>query len=251
MKPQGTPIRPVPHRVLIVEDEPAMAQVLADNLEGEGLMVEVAPDGASALRRWRELNPDLVVLDVMLPRLDGLEVCGQMRALGFTTPVLFLSAKGQPEDRVEGLRVGGDDYLGKPFHLPEFLLRVKNLLRRREETRATPTYTFAGHQLDFRAWTVQLRDGRKEVLGEREMAILRLLVERAGEVVSRDEILDRVWGQEVFPSSRTIDNFVVRLRRLFESDPQNPLHFHTVWGVGYRFTPQPESKAEASRQENL
>lgn len=226
--------------VLIVEDEPAIAEVLADNLGSEGLCVEIAPDGASAVRRWQEKNPDLVVLDVMLPKLDGLEVCRQMRTAGYSTPVLFLSAKGQPEDRVEGLRVGGDDYLGKPFHLPEFLLRVKNLLRRREETRAAPTYTFAGHQIDFRAWTVRLRDGRKELLGEREMAILRLLIERAGEVVSRDEILDRVWGQEVFPSSRTIDNFVVRLRRLFEPDPQNPQHFHTIWGVGYRFTPEPE-----------
>ncbi len=250
MKPQKTLARPTtPGKplVLVVEDEPAMAQVLADNLEGEGLAVEVAQDGARAVQRWREQNPDLVVLDVMLPRLDGLEVCRQMRDLGFTTPVLFLSAKGQPEDRVEGLRVGGDDYLGKPFHLPEFLLRVKNLLRRREETRTAPIYTFAGHQIDFRAWTAQLRDGRKEVLGEREMAILRLLIERAGEVVSRDEILDRVWGLEVFPSSRTIDNFVVRLRRLFEPDPQNPLHFHTVWGVGYRFTPEPERKEEGSR----
>lgn len=246
MRPSGVQAKPVPPgnrpRVLIVEDEPAMARVLADNLEGEGLSVEVAPDGDSAARRWRELDPDLVVLDVMLPRLDGLEVCRRMRAQGFTTPVLFLSARGQPEDRVEGLRVGGDDYLGKPFHLPEFLLRVHNLLRRREEARAIPAYSFAGHRVDFRSWTAHLKGGREEVLGEREMAIFRLLAERAGEVVSRDEILDRVWGQEVFPSSRTIDNFVVRLRRLFEPDPQNPVHFHTVWGVGYRFTPRPEPK---------
>ncbi|GIW24134.1 response regulator transcription factor [Meiothermus sp.] len=228
-------------RVMLVEDEPALAAALQDNLEGEGYAVEVIPDGQAALERWAALNPDLVVLDVMLPHLDGLQVCRKMRALGFSTPVLFLSAKGAPEERVEGLRVGGDDYLAKPFHLPEFLLRVRNLLRRRAETPAQ-VYTFAGHRIDFRAWTVYLKDGRKEFLGEREMAILRLLLERAGEVVSRDEILDRVWGQEVFPSSRTIDNFVVRLRRLFESDPQNPVHFHTVWGVGYRFTPEPESK---------
>jgi len=248
MKPLGAQIEPTRKgsrpRVLIVEDEPAMAQVLADNLGGEGLQVEIAPDGASAARRWQEDEPELVVLDVMLPWLDGLEVCRRMRAQGFATPVLFLSAKGQPQDRVEGLRVGGDDYLGKPFHLPEFLLRVHNLLRRRQETRTTPAYCFAGHRVDFRAWTAHLQDGRKDALGERELAIFRLLAERAGEVVSRDEILDRVWGQEVFPSSRTIDNFVVRLRRLFEPDPQNPVHFHTVWGVGYRFTPQPEPRTE-------
>lgn len=232
-------------KVLLVEDEPALAGALADNLEGEGYAVEIAPDGRAALERWAAWNPDLVVLDVMLPGLNGLQVCRQMRAQGQTTPVLFLSAKGAPEERVEGLRVGGDDYLAKPFHLPEFLLRVKNLLRRRAET-PRAVYEFAGHRIDFRAWTAYLKDGRKEVLGEREMAILRLLIERAGQVVSRDEILDRVWGQEVFPSSRTIDNFVVRLRRLFEPDPARPVHLHTVWGVGYRFTPQPELKSETA-----
>ncbi|WP_337867208.1 response regulator transcription factor [Meiothermus sp.] len=232
-------------KVLLVEDEPALAGALADNLEGEGYAVEVAPDGRAALERWVAWHPDLVVLDVMLPGLDGLQVCQKMRAQGQTTPVLFLSARGAPEERVEGLKVGGDDYLAKPFHLPEFLLRVKNLLRRRAET-PRAVYEFAGHRVDFRAWTAYLQDGRKEALGEREMAILRLLIERAGEVVSRDEILDRVWGQEVFPSSRTIDNFVVRLRRLFEPDPAHPVHFHTVWGVGYRFTPQPEFKSETT-----
>lgn len=232
-------------RVLLVEDEPALAAALADNLEGEGYAVEIAPDGHTALRRWPDWNPDLVVLDVMLPGLDGLQVCQRMRALGQTTPVLFLSAKGAPEERVEGLQVGGDDYLAKPFHLPEFLLRVKKLLRRRAEA-PVAEYVFAGHRVDFRGWTAYLKDGRKEALGEREIAILRLLIERAGQVVSRDEILDRVWGQEVFPSSRTIDNFVVRLRRLFEPDPAHPVHFHTVWGVGYRFTPAPEPRAEAN-----
>lgn len=232
-------------KVLLVEDEPALAGALADNLEGEGYAIEIAPDGRAALERWVAWQPDLVVLDVMLPGLDGLQVCRQMRAQGQTTPVLFLSAKGAPEERVEGLRVGGDDYLAKPFHLPEFLLRVKNLLRRRAETPRV-VYEFAGHRIDFRAWTAYLKDGRKEVLGERELAILRLLIERAGQVVSRDEILDQVWGQEVFPSSRTIDNFVVRLRRLFEPDPARPVHLHTVWGVGYRFTPQPELKSETA-----
>jgi two-component system alkaline phosphatase synthesis response regulator PhoP len=245
MKPLDTPPAGRAIRVLLVEDEPALAAALADNLEGEGYSVEIAPDGSTALKRWASWDPDLVVLDVMLPGLDGLQVCRQMRALGHTTPVLFLSAKGAPEERVEGLKVGGDDYLAKPFHLPEFLLRVGNLLRRRAET-PSALYEFAGHRIDFRAWTAYLKDGRKEALGEREMAILRLLVERAGEVVSRDEILDRVWGQEVFPSSRTIDNFVLRLRRLFEPNPAHPVHFHTVWGVGYRFTPNPEPRPEAS-----
>jgi two-component system alkaline phosphatase synthesis response regulator PhoP len=243
------PSQPSGPRILLVEDELTLAQALADNLDGEGYLVQTVADGASAARVWRETSPDLVVLDVMLPSLDGLEVCRRMRAEGFSTPVLFLSAKGQPQERVEGLRVGGDDYLSKPFHLPEFLLRVHNLLRRRQQTQAAAAYCFAGHRVDFRSWTAHLKGGQTELLSERELAIFRLLVERAGEVVSRDEILDRVWGQEVFPSSRTIDNFVVRLRRLFEPNPQNPVHFHTVWGVGYRFTPEPEARPEARMEE--
>lgn len=227
------------HRVLIVEDEQVLAEVLADNLREEGLEVEIAPDGESALRLWRSFQPNLVVLDVMLPRLSGLDVCRQMRAEGDRTPVLFLSAKSQPEERVEGLRVGGDDYLGKPFHLPELLLRVRNMLARLEWGQASPAgLEFGGHRVDFRAWNARLADGRVEPLGEREIGILRLLAERAGEVVSRDEILDRVWGGDIFPSSRTVDNFIVRLRKLFEPDPASPVYLHTVWGVGYRFTPE-------------
>jgi len=179
-----------------------------------------------------------VVLDVMLPGRDGYDVCQRMRDTGHVTPVLFLSARGEPEDRVRGLRAGGDDYLAKPFHLPEFLLRVEALMRRSERPIAE-TLDFAGHHVDFRAWTVTLEDGRTENLGERELGILRLLTRRAGEVVRRDDILDEVWGNDVFPSSRTIDNVVMRLRRLFEPDPAHPVHLHTVWGVGYRFTPDP------------
>ena len=239
-------------RVLLVEDEAALAEVLADNLRSEGLEVHIAPDGAVALEQWQHLNPDLVVLDVMLPKLDGIEVCRRMRQAGSRTPVLFLSAKGEASERVEGLEAGGDDYVTKPFHLPEFLLRVQNMLRRQEWLkRDTPqghTVSFAGHTIDFRTWMVQLAGGRSEELGERELMILKLLVERSGEVVSRDEILDRVWGSEVFPSSRTIDNFVVRLRRLLEPNPASPVYLHTVWGVGYRFTPEPQETVAASPQ---
>lgn len=232
-------------RVLIVEDERVLAEVLADNLREEGLEVAVAHDGESALQLWQSSQPDLVILDVMLPRLSGLDVCRRMRTAGDHTPVLFLSAKGQPEERVEGLRVGGDDYLGKPFHLPELLLRVQNMLSRLEWGReeVAPTgLRFGGHQVDFRTWNATLADGRVEPLGEREIGILRLLAERAGEVVSRDEILDRVWGGDIFPSSRTVDNFIVRLRKLFEPDPTRPIYLHTVWGVGYRFTPEGADK---------
>ena len=236
-------------RVLVVEDEAAMADVLRDNLEAEGYRVTVAPDGPSGEAAWAR-GADLVVLDVMLPGVDGFSLCERRRAAGDATPVLFLSARGEPEDRVRGLRAGGDDYLAKPFHLPEFLLRVDALLRRRSwGTTAPPVeeLRFAGHAVDLRSWTAELADGRREALGVREVGILRLLATRAGQVVGRDDILDAVWGDDAFPSSRTIDNVVLRLRRLFEPDPSAPVHIHTVWGVGYRFTPEPEGPREEDR----
>ncbi|TVR93031.1 MAG: DNA-binding response regulator [Trueperaceae bacterium] len=235
--------------VLVIEDEPALASVLVDNLEAEGFAVRWARDGLDGEQRWiggSEGPPDLVVLDVMLPKLDGFELCERMRALGDDTPVLFLSARGQAEDRVRGLHAGADDYLAKPFHLPEFLLRVRAMLRRRGwRGDAGARYAFAGNVIDFRSWMVETRAGAREALGERELGILRLLTSRAGEVVPRDDILDEVWGDDAFPSSRTVDNVVVRLRRIIENDPSNPVHIHTVWGVGYRFTPDPETEVGA------
>ena len=204
--------------------------------------------GKQVWRRGVRHPPDLVVLDVMLPFVDGYEVCRTMRRAGDTTPVLFLSAKGRPDDRVAGLAAGGDDYLPKPFHLPEFLLRVQNMLRRQSWGNVAPTdssFTFGGHRVDFRSWTARLENGSEEPLGERELGIFKLLSQRAGEVVSRDDILDAVWGDDAFPSSRTVDNFVVRLRKLFEPDPGDPVYFHTVWGVGYKFTPEGKTE-EAS-----
>ncbi|MEJ2292340.1 MAG: response regulator transcription factor [Deinococcales bacterium] len=231
-------------RVLIVEDESALADVLADNLRDEGLAVSTAGDGTAGERLWAEERPDLVVLDVMLPHLDGFTLCQRMRDAGYDTPVLYLSARGEADDRVRGLRSGGDDYLPKPFHLPEFLLRVKALLRRRGWSKEAPRagFHFAGHFVDYRSWTAELAGGGREPLGEREFRIFRVLAERQGEVVSRDDILDAVWGDDAFPSSRTVDNFVLRLRKLFEPDPSAPRYFHTVWGVGYRFTPDGEAE---------
>jgi two-component system, OmpR family, alkaline phosphatase synthesis response regulator PhoP len=235
--------------VLVVEDEATLAEVLRDNLEAEGHQVTWAPDGLTGERTWSD-DVDLVVLDVMLPGIDGYTLCERRRSAGDTTPVLFLSARGEPEDKVRGLRAGGDDYLAKPFHLPEFLLRVEALLRRRgwaRDTVSPDVVHFAGHEVDLRAWTATLADGRREALGLREVGILRLLAAREGEVVGRDDILDEVWGDDAFPSSRTIDNVVLRLRRLFEPDPSSPVHIHTVWGVGYRFTADPEAFREDPR----
>lgn len=237
MTPSPVASRP---RLLLIEDERALAEVLADNLREDGFEPVVTHDGEEGLERWREGGFDLVVLDVMLPQVDGVTLCRTRRAEGDDTPVLFLSARGRPEERVAGLAAGGDDYLAKPFHLPEFLLRVEAMLRRRGWGGAAEVLRFAGHEVDLRGWTATLRDGRREALGARELGILRLLAGRAGEVVSRDDILDEVWGSDAFPSSRTVDNVVMRLRKLFEPDPAQPVHIHTVWGVGYRFTPEEE-----------
>lgn len=237
----------MPTKVLVIEDEPVLSAVLADNLEAEGLEVVEAPDGLLGAKAWSGGAPDLVVLDVMLPHKDGYTLCRERRAAGDDTPVLFLSAKGLPWERVEGLEAGGDDYLAKPFHLPEFLLRVRKLLARSAGARSSGArhndgqLEFGGNVVDVLAWTATLRSGKKVNLSEREMGILRLLYRRADEVVSRDEILDAVWGNDAFPSSRTVDNFVMRLRRYFEPDPAKPVYFHTVWGVGYRFTLQPQN----------
>jgi two-component system, OmpR family, alkaline phosphatase synthesis response regulator PhoP len=234
----------LPARILIVEDEPTLAELLEFNLSAEGYSVSVATDGELALEKWRLEKPDLVLLDVMLPRRSGYDVCRQARLEGLRTGVLFLSAKGEANDRITGLEVGGDDYLAKPFHLRELLLRIATILRRQSwftatlEPDRTSMFEFAGHHIDFAAWTVQLANGTLENLGEREAMMLKLFVENPNCVVSRNEILDRIWGEDNYPSSRTIDNFIVRLRRILEPDPSRPKYLHTVWGVGYRFTPE-------------
>jgi two-component system alkaline phosphatase synthesis response regulator PhoP len=225
-------------KVLVVEDEQHLAQGIAENLEAEGAQVDVVHDGRSALERMIGDGYDLVILDVMLPELDGFTVCELARARGSEVPVLFLTAKGGVHDRIHGLEVGGDDYLAKPFHLQELLLRVRAILRRgRESIPSGPDVVeFGGNRFDFRAFSGRSWDGREQILTQKEAEILRLLAEREGEVVSRDEILDRVWGHEELPSTRTVDNFIVRLRKRFEPDTENPKFFHTVWGVGYKFT---------------
>ena len=233
-----------PAKILIVEDEPTLAELLEFNLSSEGYSLSVATDGEIALEKWRLEQPDLVVLDVMLPKLSGYDVCRQARLEGLRTGVLFLSAKGEASDRITGLEAGGDDYLGKPFHLRELLLRVATILRRQTwftaalEPDRTNTFAFAEHRIDFAAWTIQLANGTLENLGEREAMMLKLFVENPNRVVPRNEILDRIWGETSYPSSRTVDNFMVRLRRILEPDPSAPKYLHTVWGVGYRFTPE-------------
>jgi two-component system, OmpR family, alkaline phosphatase synthesis response regulator PhoP len=233
-------------RVLVVEDDPHLAAGVMENLRAEGYLVEAADNGRVALEWLRANSCALVVLDVMLPELDGFAVCRALREAGDSTPVLFLTARGDPADRVRGLEAGGDDYLAKPFHLAEFLLRVRAILRRWDwyrsasATAATAVLHFGGNEVDFRAFRARSWNGEQQELTEKEAMILKVLAEHAGEIVSREDLLERVWGYDVFPSTRTVDNFILRLRKRFEREPANPRHFLTVWGVGYRFLTEGE-----------
>ncbi len=232
-------------RILVVDDEENLAEGIRENLEAEGYEVDVVGDGDRAVERIRDRSPDLVVLDVMMPGRDGFDVCATVRADGITVPILFLTAKGGVDDRIRGLQVGGDDYLPKPFHRRELLLRVRAILRRTEdrgggERARGDVVRFGGNEVDFRTYRGTAADGTAHELTSKEAMILRFLDAREGEVVSREAILNAVWGHEQYPTTRTIDNFVVRLRRRFERDPERPRHFRTVRGAGYRFTREPD-----------
>jgi two-component system alkaline phosphatase synthesis response regulator PhoP len=232
-----------PNRILLVEDDMPLARGMAENLRAEGYDIEVVHDGMSGLERGRTGVHDILILDVMLPRMSGLELCATLRREGLKTPVLFLTARGEPDDRVRGLEAGGDDYLTKPFHLEEFLLRIRAILRRWEWYRgaapaAAQVLNFGGNEVDFRRFSARAFDGSTHDLTEKEAMILKVLAERPGEVVTREDLIEQVWGLDVYPSTRTVDNFILRLRKLFEREQQEPRHFITVRGVGYRFLPE-------------
>jgi len=233
-------------RILVVDDERHLADGIRENLQAEGYEATLAHDGAEGLRRAMQERFDLILLDVMMPKMDGLRTCEELRRSGLQTPVLFLTVKSDPEDRIRGLEAGGDDYLAKPFHLKELLLRVAAILRRTDwYSQAKHTLTFGGNRIDFQTYHARAWDGIEHALTHKEAMILKVLADHAGTIVPREDILDRVWGYEVFPSTRTIDNFIVRLRKRFERNAEAPAHFHTVRGVGYRFTAQPETPEDA------
>lgn len=226
-------------RLLLVEDEETLRSTLRMNFELDGYDVTTAVRGSEALERIRGARFDGIVLDVMLPDVDGFTICETMRLEGNVTPVLFLTARTLPHERIRGLR-SGEDYLGKPFELEELLLRVKKLVARGNEasTKTGPTrVVFGGNQVDFDTYEVKGQHGLAKRLTQREILLLKLLTERADEVVSREEILQKVWGYDVFPTTRTIDNFIVAFRKYFEREPRSPRHFHSIRGVGYKFTP--------------
>lgn len=226
-------------RILLVEDEESLRLSLKLNFELEGFDVTMSSAGPDALDRLRGAHFDLVVMDVMIPGMDGYSVVETIRLEGNTTPVLFLTARTAPADRIRGLRAG-DDHLGKPFELEELLLRVTKLVQRSNQGSSSTLpaeFTFNGNKVDFNSFEVQGQDGVRHTVSQREIMLLRLLIERAGDVVSREEILQKVWGYNVFPTTRTVDNFIVAFRKYFEPDARSPRHFHSVRGVGYKFTP--------------
>jgi two-component system alkaline phosphatase synthesis response regulator PhoP len=228
-----------PIRILLVEDEEHLLEAIKLNLELEGYKVVTAMTGPDALRLSKQERFNLVILDVMLPGLDGFSVCESIRLMNSSIPILFLSAKNTAEDKILGLKRGADDYMTKPFNLEEFLLRVHVLVRRGMSTEdkkvLEDSYRFGPNQVNFKTFEIIDKNGNHSTLTKKEIALLKLLIERKNEVVSREQILETVWGYDIYPSTRTVDNFILAFRKYFEKDPKNPDFFHSIRGVGYRF----------------
>jgi DNA-binding response OmpR family regulator len=221
--------------ILAIEDDPAILRGLADNLRFESYDVLTAADGETGYRMIREKKPDLIVLDLMLPKLSGYEICRKVRGEGIATPILMLTARGEETDRVLGLDLGADDYMSKPFSVRELMARIRALLRRAQPAaRAQPDeLRFDDVVVDFRTYEAS-KAGEPLEMTRKEFGILRLLASRAGEVISRDELLNEVWGYENYPTTRTVDNHIAGLRAKIERDPGDPRRLKTVHGVGYK-----------------
>ena len=222
-------------KILIVEDEPDMVLGLKDNFEFEGYEVITAGDGAVGLEKARTLKPDLVILDIMLPVLSGLEVCKALRGEGFDAPIVMLTARGQEIDKVVGLELGADDYVTKPFSIRELLARVRAILRRTEGgKKRLSRYRFSDIELDFEVYRAK-KGGEPLDLSPREFELLRYLIERKGDTVSRDQLLEDVWGYESYPSTRTVDTHIAKLRAKIGDSGSEPRFIMTIHGTGYKF----------------
>ena len=223
-------------RICLVEDEKSIGEIIQLNLELEGYEIIWKKSGTDASAFFEDsLNFDLIILDVMLPGVNGIDLCRQIRKKS-DVPILFLSAKGTTTDRIQGLKSGGNDYLPKPYDLEELLLRVKILVGSiMSET--TEQVSIGDYEVNFKSFVLINKESSEEIrLSKKEIALIQLFLSREGEVVSRDEILDKIWGKDQFPTSRTIDNYILNLRKIFEKDRKNPQYFHSIRGVGYKFT---------------
>jgi two-component system alkaline phosphatase synthesis response regulator PhoP len=222
-------------KILIVEDEPDMVLGLRDNFEFEGYLVVTASDGAAGLEKARTEKPDLLILDIMMPKLSGLEVCKTLRGEGFEKPIIMLTARGQEIDKVVGLELGADDYVTKPFSIRELLARVRAILRRSDGSkRRLARYRFSDVELDFEVYRAT-RAGEPLEMSPREFELLRYLIERKGDTVSRDQLLEDVWGYESYPSTRTVDTHIAKLRAKIGDSGSEPRYILTMHGSGYKF----------------
>ncbi len=226
--------------ILLVEDEEHLQDALKLNFEMEGYEVSSAYDGAAALRAVRSEYFDLIILDLMLPEIDGISVCENIRLFNTEMPILMLSAKNSSSDRVIGLQKGADDYLTKPFDLAELLIRVKKLINKSKlilsRQPMIELFTFGKNNINFKALECITKNGNRIPLTKKEGMLLKLLIENKNEVVTREKILQSVWGYNVYPTTRTVDNFILSFRKYFEDDTRNPKYFHSIRGIGYKFT---------------
>jgi two-component system, OmpR family, alkaline phosphatase synthesis response regulator PhoP len=226
--------------ILLVEDEENLHDALKLNLELEGYEITSAYTGTEALKKVEQEYFDLIIMDIMLPGTDGINVTETIRVQNNEVPILILSAKNTSADRVLGLRKGADDYLTKPFNLEELLLRVQKLIEKNkrmlDKDTIGDTYTFGNNTINFSAQEAIIKDGQKIQISKKEAMLLKLLIENKNEVVPREKILQTVWGYNVYPTTRTIDNFILNFRKYFEVDSRNPKYFHSVRGVGYKYT---------------
>jgi two-component system alkaline phosphatase synthesis response regulator PhoP len=226
--------------ILLVEDEENLHEALKLNLEMEGYSITSAYDGTAALKAIANEYFDLIIMDIMLPGIDGISITETVRVSANEVPILILSAKNSSADRVLGLKKGADDYLTKPFNLEELLLRVSKLIEKNKKLTVKETivdfYEFGNNKIDFKAQEATNWNGQLIPLSKKEVMLLKLLIENKGEVVTREKILQVVWGYNVYPTTRTIDNFILSFRKYFEPDSRNPKHFHSVRGVGYKYT---------------
>lgn len=223
--------------ICLVEDEKSLRDMIQLNLELENYTVTTFQDGKEALNAFeKNIDFNLIILDVMLPFVSGLDLCRYIREKS-TIPILFLSAKGTTADRVNGLKLGANDYLPKPFDLEELLLKVHILSQQTTAIKEVLSFQIADFSIDLSSF--ELKDGSQtivHVFSKREVELLKLFKEKENKVISRDEILDKIWGKDQFPTSRTIDNYILVFRKIFEIDPKNPIHFHSIRGVGYKFS---------------
>lgn len=226
--------------ILLVEDEENLHEALKLNLEMEGYSITSAYDGTAALKAIANEYFDLIIMDIMLPGIDGISITETVRVSANEVPILILSAKNSSADRVLGLKKGADDYLTKPFNLEELLLRVSKLIQKNKKLTVKETiidsYEFGNNKIDFKGQEATNWNGQLIPLSKKEVMLLKLLIENKGEVVTREKILQVVWGYNVYPTTRTIDNFILSFRKYFEPDSRNPKHFHSVRGVGYKYT---------------